>query len=54
MSWEQLKEIIDANREQVLKEGMEPITECPRCGYSKLKENASGRKACEMCGWMQS
>ena len=57
MGYDQLKHILDFNREQIQEEKMKSmaeITECPRCGYTKLHENSSGRKACEICGWLES
>lgn len=53
MSWDKLKEIIDANRTQALEDKMKPITECPNCGFAPLKENKNGIKLCPICGWME-
>ncbi len=50
MGYEQLKNIIDSNREQAELEKREETTRCPVCDYL-LKENSKGEKACIICGW---
>ena len=51
MSWEQLKTILDENREIARREEVEPITQCPECAFVPLKENKRGNKCCPICGW---
>ena len=51
-SWYQLREI----REQVHKEAEEnkfkEMTECPKCGYSSLRENNKGYMVCAICDYI--
>lgn len=54
MGYEQLKNIIDLNREEekrTKEEAMNP-TVCPECSYSRLKINSRGLESCEICGWI--
>jgi len=49
MSFEQLKNIIEFNREQERLAEQEEITECPHCAWP-LQENSRGEKSCPVCG----
>ncbi len=52
MGYEQLKNIIDSNKEEeerAKEESMNP-TICPQCAYL-LMVNKKGEKACPICGW---
>jgi len=48
MSFEQLKNIIEFNREQLKDEDLENNM-CPFCAWP-LVENSRGEKSCEVCG----
>ena len=53
MGFEQLKNIIDSNRELAelqKQEDMNP-TKCPVCDY-RLDVNSKGEKSCLICGWI--
>lgn len=51
MGFEQLKDIIKENKEQIELDNQEAINpiECPYCVWT-LKENSKGEKSCEICG----
>ncbi len=51
MSWEQLEAILKDNRETAREEVAAPVTKCPDCAYTLLKENKYGVKCCPICGW---
>lgn len=51
MGWQQLKEILENNREETAEEKAREITECPNCGFNELKENKNKDLCCPICGW---
>ncbi len=53
MGFEQLKNIIDSNKEELEKAREEEMNpkECPQCSWP-LDVNSKGEKSCEICGWI--
>lgn len=52
MGYKQLKNILDANKEELEKTKQEeddPISICPACGWILLI-STDGRKSCSICG----
>lgn len=52
MGYEQLKNILDANKEELEKTKQErdnPTSICPDCGW-RLMISTDGQKACSICG----
>lgn len=51
MGWQQLKEIINENKKIGEEEKLQPIVECPECGFMPLKEDTNKDLLCPICGW---
>ncbi len=51
MSWDELKQIAEANARFKEAEEKAEVIRCPQCAYLPLKTNAAGDKACPICGW---
>jgi len=49
MGWEQLRQILQENREELGNE-KNKITLCPECLFP-LRENQKGDLLCPICGW---
>lgn len=51
MAWDELRQIIRENARAAEDENNRPITHCPECGWTGLKQNKSKELLCPICKW---